>query len=515
MNGDTSAAREYHTATNHSLQSVRTGPHGLDWANQPRPYKLYAAELPDATLPTDWPASSMPALTALATVEAPSGESRVPDARTLAKLLHYSAGVTRTLRFDGGSMAFRAAACTGALYHIELYVVCGDLDGLAAGVYQFAAQDDSLRRLRSGDYRAALVEATGNEPAVVDAPVVIVYTTTFWRNAWKYQSRAYRHAFWDSGTIIANTLAVAAAEDLPARVVTGFADSDVNRLIDVDPQREASIGLVTIGHDTVHRASPASSVEALQLPVQSLSHHEVDYPLIRQMHTASSLDSAADVRAWRKGRPQAGSMEAGISIPTGRGTGDPDEAVDAVIRRRGSSRRLVPSPIDADSLLTILDVATRGIPADYHEQPSDALSEPYLIVNRVDGLQPGSYRFDLKGRSLEELKAGDFVEEAGYLDLGQALAADAAVDVYFLADLEAVLGSLGNRGYRVAQLDAAIMAGKMYLAAYALGLGATGLTFFDDDVIEFFSPRARGLSVMFLLAIGIPQRRVRQGASVS
>ena len=47
----------------------------------------------------------------------------------------------------------------------------------------------------------------------------------------------------------------------------------------------------------------------------------------------------------------------------------------------------------------------------------------------------------------------------------------------------------------------------MYLAAYALGLGATGLTFFDDEVTRFFSPHAQGKSVMFLIALGNPARR--------
>ncbi|MBI2911819.1 MAG: hypothetical protein HYY05_06725, partial [Chloroflexi bacterium] len=60
---------------------------------------------------------------------------------------------------------------------------------------------------------------------------------------------------------------------------------------------------------------------------------------------------------------------------------------------------------------------------------------------------------------------------------------------------------------RAAQLEAAIMGGKLYLAAYALGLGATGLTFYDDDVTNFFSPRAAGMSVMFLIALGHPLRR--------
>ena len=48
----------------------------------------------------------------------------------------------------------------------------------------------------------------------------------------------------------------------------------------------------------------------------------------------------------------------------------------------------------------------------------------------------------------------------------------------------------------------AFLGGKMYLAAYAQKLGASGLTFYDDDVISFFSPHARGKSAIFLVALG-------------
>ena len=47
-------------------------------------------------------------------------------------------------------------------------------------------------------------------------------------------------------------------------------------------------------------------------------------------------------------------------------------------------------------------------------------------------------------------------------------------------------------------------------AAYAQRLGATGLTFFDDDVINFFSPQAKGKSAIFFLAIGEPLKRKPQ-----
>jgi nitroreductase len=73
-------------------------------------------------------------------------------------------------------------------------------------------------------------------------------------------------------------------------------------------------------------------------------------------------------------------------------------------------------------------------------------------------------------------------------------------------DLARVLDRFGNRGYRAAQLEGGITGGRLYLAAYAQGFGATGLTFYDDEVTEFFSPHAAGKSVMFLVALGYADR---------
>src|SRR5713101_2022064 len=72
----------------------------------------------------------------------------------------------------------------------------------------------------------------------------------------------------------------------------------------------------------------------------------------------------------------------------------------------------------------------------------------------------------------------------------------------FLGRLAAILQRFGNRGYRAVQLEVGILGGKMYLAAYAQHLGATGLTFYDDDVVEFFSPHAAGKSAILLVALG-------------
>jgi SagB-type dehydrogenase family enzyme len=130
-----------------------------------------------------------------------------------------------------------------------------------------------------------------------------------------------------------------------------------------------------------------------------------------------------------------------------------------------------------------------------------------LIVHAVEDLSPGAYVYRRGERALELLREGNFREHAGELGLNQDIPRDCSVNIYFLADLHRALARFGNRGYRAAQLEAAIMGGKLYLAAYALRLGASGLTFFDDDVTDFFSPHAAGKSVMFLTAIGKSARR--------
>jgi SagB-type dehydrogenase family enzyme len=512
MNRDTSAARRYHDATKHTVARLRAHQHDLDWDNKPLPFKVYP-RLEPLPLPRELPPSTVPALAALA-AEGPGGAAvQVPDIRQLARLLHLSAGITRTRELPGGEQYhFRAAACTGALYHIDLYVVCGDLPGLDAGVYHFGPHNFSLYRLRAGDYRGVLVDATGAESSVAHAPAIIACASTYWRNAWKYQARAYRHCFWDTGTILANLLAVAAADAVPARVVCGFVDDAVSALLGLDPQREGPLALVSVGDTGGRATAPSEALPAIRLETLPLSPHEVDYPAIREMQAASALQTPAEVAAWRAGtvathrRPAAGADA--IPLRPLDSTALPAEPVDRVILRRGSTRQFARVPIPLAALSTILQRSTCGVAADFGAVPNDL----YLIVNAVDGLPAGAYAFDRDQQALEPLRAGDFRREAGFLGLGQELPADASVNIYVLCDLDPVLARFGNRGYRVAQLDAAITGGRLYLAAYALRLGATGLTFFDDDVVEFFSPHwhAAGKSVMFLTAIGRGTRALRQ-----
>ncbi|HXG67514.1 MAG TPA: SagB family peptide dehydrogenase [Blastocatellia bacterium] len=507
-NQDTSQAWNYHNLTKHSYWSVRRNAHYLDWANMPNPFKIYP-DIEPVRLPQELPQTGLPTLEALASVEVERPDGATPTLEQLASILFYSAGVTKKKVHPGGTIYFRAAACAGALYPIETYVVCGDLQGLAAGVYHFNPGDFSLRRLREGDQRGALVHASAGNGHVAAAPVTLVSSAISWRSAWKYQNRAYRYHFWDNGTILANALALATAHRLPASIVMGFVDAEINRLIGIDGEQELALSLLALGHEVESvKAASVADLPELNLQTIPLSAAQVDYPLIHQMHHASELANQEEARAWRGvSMEKETPAETGEVIPLAIAERLPGNSLEEVIQRRASTRRFARKPLPFADLSSMLDRATRGIPADFLHPAGAQWNDIYLIVNRVEGLEPGAYFYRRQDRALERLKSGDFSQKATYLALEQELAGDASATLFFMADLEDMLKRFGNRGYRAAQMEAGIIGGKVYLATYALSRGATGLTFYDDDVTEFFSPHAAGKSCIFVTSVGIPGKR--------
>ena len=149
-NHDRDVAHLYHESTKLAY---------LDLQRKPPAYKRYRALRP-LPLPAEVSPLAVPALEAVAATAQAAGSAQTCDLTTLAGLLFFSAGRIRTRTFAGaGEVAFRAAASAGGLHPIEVYVVCGDLPGLAAGVYHFSPADFALRCLRQGDYRGVLARA--------------------------------------------------------------------------------------------------------------------------------------------------------------------------------------------------------------------------------------------------------------------------------------------------------------------------------------------------------------------
>lgn len=566
VNNEIRYAIDYHEATKHSEASLMTSRHYLDFNNKPIPFKIYL-ELPSISLPISFPTPEVNALSCISgminqrshhdtnglttttkTSRNSNNSSNTPelDAENLAEILFFSAGITREMKYPYGNYYMRAASATGALYPIELYVVCDDISSdLEAGVYHFSPADFSLTQIRKGTYKRYLAAAANNQD-IANSAITVVFTSFAWRNAWKYQARSYRHWFWDSGVIAANLLATTYAMRLPTRIITGFLDDNVNKLLCLDDQREAAIAMAAIGagssKDTIAPSQQENEVDRisfLRIPkIRALSKRgEINYPEIWELNQASKLTSKQEIEGWISNAHRHHQLLSAASHRSqDRGTGSdninitPNELEEGIknsrslketILWRGSSRRFARSNISLTTLKTILYNSSRGVPMDIFRDGNSLLGI-YFIANGVDDLTPGAYFYNRNGSvtssntSIEKIKEiASSRNISGYLCLGQSLFRDASVVFFLMTDLQAVLRSLGNRGYRASQFEAGIIAGKIYLAAYALGIGASGSTFFDDAVTEAFSPHASNKSTMIAVGVGVPAYKASPGKILS
>jgi SagB-type dehydrogenase family enzyme len=223
------------------------------------------------------------------------------------------------------------------------------------------------------------------------------------------------------------------------------------------------------------------------------SPSQVVYDELWKIHRESRLVSPDEVAAVTTS--QVADLPRSTPALSSRGLGE-------TILRRGSTRVFSHDSIPAADLHAIMAASSAPLRADFSR-----FIDTYLIVNAVDGMEPGAYRYDGGRGSFDRIKAGNFRGEAGYLCLEQPLGMDCSALVVYMADLDRALKTSGNRAYRNLHLDAGIAGGRAYLAAYALGHGATGLTFYDDDTTEFFGFQKNKELPIFMTAIGVPQAR--------
>jgi SagB-type dehydrogenase family enzyme len=362
-------------------------------------------------------------------------------AAVLRTRTHFGFPGKRTVHFRGYSSA-------GALYPIEAYVAD------RGGLYSFDALTPALVRLRPGDVAAEVAGAVG-----AGAETFVVLTGVHARTGWKYAERGYRHVWWDAGTMLANLLALAAADDRRPRVHLAFSDVELNAALGVDGVTEYALVVLALagaGSPGAHGASTDPRKSLPQAPARTR------YPLAEAAHAASSFATVDEAREWR--------VE-----PPGEEPKLDRETLVRAIRRRWSVREYADRPLARDKLADLLGWSEAPIPAD-----APSVVRQVVTVAAVEGLEPGVYDAGLNvvaARDERELR-----DAVGFAAMEQEHPRDAALNVFQMADIGPVVAAHGDRGYRWAQLEAGIRAGRLQVGAFMRGWGAAASTFFDDEV---------------------------------
>ena len=433
--------REYHEATKHTRESLRRSRHTLDWASMPDPFRHYEG-VPLLDLPADAPISS------------------TDGAGFLSHLLFHSAAIsaTRVVASTGDRYALRVNPSSGNLHPTEFHFATRGLRNWPDGLYHYRPSSHVAEQRALGTFDTT-------------APITFFLASIAWREAWKYQARAYRYCLHDIGHAWQSLALAAQSMGCEVTAQGGFSDDDIVRSLGLNHD-EWPMLIVQLRGQSIPVGDPdtVQSVWFGGVPNQ-LSAEPVSYPLIDQIHAATRITTAPS--DFNRAKPM------GV-VP---------HFCDLARRRRSALDFEGGSKSISTAQLSVLLAAAN----------LRRFIQLYLYVHRVDGLAPGVYRH------LELIKPGDQRVAAAGLSLGQDLAGNACVAFSMIADLELAARLHGDRGYRYAHFEAGAIGQRLYLAAEALGLGATGIgAFFDDEVNTYLSLAPEDGQVVYHFAIGYP-----------
>ena len=485
---------EYHQRSKHRVNRYAPGPTGLDWANQPDPFREFRGA---AQLKLHLAADS------LVTRYNELRRGNLPPARRfdldqLAVLFELSLGLSAWKSYGAKRWALRCNPSSGNLHPTEGYLLCPRLPGLSAGVYHYLSRDHVLEQRAAVDDPQWTAAFSGNG-------VLIGISSIHWREAWKYGMRAWRYCQHDCGHAIATVSYAAAALGWQTRLVLSAADDVVANVLGLDrsmefesAEREAPDALLWVGDpdacpDLARLLDPLSKATWYG-HANRLSQEHMRWPDI------DSID-----RVTHKSLTQECCAPAPIALPP-----SADPALDLSFAEIARQRR---SAVDFDGITSIPAVALftmlecllphRDAPP-WNALPHPALVHPALMVHRVDGLEPGLYIFVRDPAALPGLRQSmrpewiwqqtgpdhlplylllpyDLREHAKLICCHQDIGADSCFALGMLAKFEVALQEPWR--YRHLFWECGMLGQVLYLEAEAAGVRSTGIgCFFDDEM---------------------------------
>jgi SagB-type dehydrogenase family enzyme len=216
----------------------------LIWHTKPETYKRYPSA-PRIKLSVPDKEGGMPLFEAVQNRRSLRDFREKPlDKRDLSQLLWACQGITK--EYTGYQL--RAAPSAGALYPVETYLFIHDVKDIHPGIYHYAVPNHQLEQLRKGDFREDIARAALDQGMAFEANVVFAWTAIFERSKWKYKQRGYRYVYLDAGHIAQNLALAAVSLGLGSCQVAALYDNEVNKLLEVDGERESILYLSAVGH---------------------------------------------------------------------------------------------------------------------------------------------------------------------------------------------------------------------------------------------------------------------------
>ncbi len=505
--------RRYHALSKHNPRQYAPGPGGLDWANQPNPFRRFKGS---AVVPL--PLVSGEGMLAYDHLFRPAEGSGSPlDGPSLGLFFELGLGLSAWKEYGSSRWALRNNPSSGNLHPTEGYLVLPtDVDAeLFAGVYHYLPHEHALeRRCRfAGDVLATIVST------VAPGGTLVGLSSVHWREAWKYGERAFRYCQHDAGHAIASLRLAARVLGWRLRVLPSPSDALVAALLGLD-RRDDFAGAEPEHPGALMLLDPTGRIAAdldLGEELAAVLGRAEWYGRANLLSPAHlpwrAMQSVAEAAAKPESRYAAGRHTQPPFAPAALADVATVPSADAagIIRQRRSAVAM-----DSRTRITrasFFRMLARTMP-DPGRPPWDAWPWPAtvllgLFVHRVDGLAPGLYllaRAPERLASFRETASGDWLawqpvedcplplwalmpgadlqDTAALISCNQEIAADGAFSLGMLADLDRALVEDGPWAYRRLFWECGVIGQVLYLEAEALGVRATGIGCFFDDLMH-------------------------------
>jgi SagB-type dehydrogenase family enzyme len=403
----------------------------------------------------------------------------------VSNLLYHTNGVTHVREFGAKKVYFRATPSASASYPIEIYIINNNIDGIEKGIFYYHPLNHELVRIRQGDFSPEIIKNCFGITFIENSPFFVILTAIESRNLWRYRQRSFRYSMMEAGYVAENLVLASSNLNLAINLIGDFVDSEINNLLGLSDSDERALLIASVGF-------PSHSLEEDHYKFGMRSEGDAGFQwkpehFAREFYISSShfLPSDNLLKVGVKlpfDREIASNIGAGEFVHLPETNPDLSVSTSQVIRSRRSSHNFARIPIELKDLASILFLMSH-IPSMYGF-PAYAI---HLVVNAVDGLVNGIYRYNPQNRTkLEVIKRGTFRGDLSYLTLAQDAVFNCSAAVFFSVKFNEI-DIFSNRGYRYAHFNVGMLSEAAYLAGNALNLGVRGIAnFFDDEINSFF-----------------------------
>jgi SagB-type dehydrogenase family enzyme len=350
--------------------------------------------------------------------------------------------------------------------------------------------------------------------------LAIITTAVFYRSVWRYEDRAYRRIFLDTGHLLGNIQLACNLVNYRSYLIGGFVDKAVNDLLYIDHEQEATTTVLALADLLDIRQNLPKVSTALPSTTETNYPSIPDGELLKYFHLRTEITQTTSSNLKLPTLKEERSLEDKYNfpfcdkIPTGTAPifwGENLSELANTIYKRRSTRAYTGDNLSFDQLKALLDFTYQ--PQNYVDQNLDPdpdyfdlnLIETFVVVSGVQGLDPGCYYYAPKAQELRQIRFKNFRRELHFLCLGQELGRDAGAVLFHTADLQNAIAQYGDRVYRYLHTDAGILGQRLNLAAVRLNLGVSGIAgFFDDQVNDVLGIPADE-AVIYITTLGKPR----------